>query len=405
MSKPLNQTSPIDDPLSPENIHARFRQISAPGTGRKAYQLTLGEKFAQALYYFSPLFTEDGRWLVYNQHDVEGDVISHTCWIALDILTGKQHKLAEVAQASGFIHDGESATLNPVRRELIYNTGRTYRTVHIETGEDRHLFDIPPQRKAQVQNCVSPCGRYFFYISHDAEQWRIIKNEGKRPMTDVHIMRYDLDSGEQHLVLRLNAFCKHIIAYGPRHLCLSYDHLPVEHMLLLTDYEGGWYTALRTEIIPENHTCHYNVSRQGLHYEAGGGSIPALGGITCPRTHRRMEFPTPLMKGRHVAAVPDGTRWMTDGLEPAGRVLFSLTDLPSNTPPVWQQLSGPWPTYGTGQKSHGHPRVTPCGRWVLLLGGDPETRTNQLFLLDIQDVPLSRGLPDFAGEAGMDFPV
>ncbi len=96
---------------------------------------------------------------------------------------------------------------------------------------------------------------------------------------------------------------------------------------------------------------------------------------------------------------------MTDGLEEGGRVLYSLTEVTANGEPSWQLLSGPWPTYGTQQKSHGHPRVTPCGRWVLLLAGDSASETNQLYLLDIRDVPPSRGLPDYAGEAGMDYPI
>lgn len=393
------------DPLASQHLATHFARIAAPGTGRTAYQLTEGPRYAQALYYFIPSMTNDGRWLICQRYDVEEDAITRTTWEALDLLTGERRELAERLPTPDLPNPTEAPVFNTPRMELIYCAGRSYRAVQIHSGEDRHLFDLPADRVACSQNCVSPCGRYFFYLSHDAKQLELIKTQGKRPMTDARVMRYDLDTGEHHLVVRVNGYSKHIIPYGPRHLFFSYDHLPVEHMLLLTDYEGGWYTALRTQDVLGLNTCHYNATRQGLHYEAGGGGHPPRGGVTCPRTHRRVEFPTPVTKSRHVAAVPRGDRWMTDGMEEGGRVLFTLRELSPSGEPSWQLLSGPWPTFGTAQKSHGHPRVTPCGRWVLLLGGDPASGTNQLFLLDIQDVPPSRGLPDYAGDAGMDYPV
>lgn len=408
---PLPTAVTDQDALAPDSIAARFPRLEVPGTGRVAYQLTSGAEFCQALYYFIPSLSPDGRLLVHQRFQVEEDIIRAASWDVLDMLTGERRELARVALTADFSSLGEPAVFNTARRELIYCTGAAYRAVRIDSGEDRLLFDIPTGRRIQSQNCASPCGRYFFYISQDAEQMERLLAMGKdagrhhrRAVSDTQLIRFDLDTGEHHLVVRINALTKHVIPYGDRHLVFSYDHLPTEHMLLMTDYDGGWYTALRTPNMPGVNPCHYGATRRGVQYEAGGGG-KAYGGMTCPRTHRRVEFLAPDLKGRHVAAVPAGDRWMTDGVTDGGRVLYTLRELSDSGEPSWHLLSGPWPTYGTGQKSHAHPYVTPCGRWVLLLGGDPVTHTNHLYLLDIRDVPASRGLPDYAAEAGGPFPV
>lgn len=399
--------SPSADPLSPENVAARFPKVEAPGTGRAAYRITEGPDYCQAMYYFIPSMTEDGRWLAYQRHRVEDDAIIETRWESLDLLTGERRPLARVSASPGFAFPNEPPVFNAARRELIYCSGDAYRAVRLDTLEDRLLLQVPADRVAHAQNCASPCGRYFFFISHDARQMVRVKEEGRprfKEVSDTHLVRFDLDTGEQRLVVRINAFTKHVVPYGSHHLVFSYDHLPTEHMILLTDYQGGWYAALRTPDEPGVHTCHYNATRRGVHYEAGGKGV-ALGGVVCPRTHRRTEFPAPRIGGRHVAAVPDGRCWMTDGQVEGGRVLYALSELPEDGEPSWQLLSGPWLTCGTGQKSHAHPRVTPCGRWTLLLAGDPATKTNQLFLLDIRDVLASSGLPDYAADAGGEYPA
>ncbi len=408
MSQHNSPQAPMtEEALTSDRVSALFPRIEVPGTGRVAYQLTSGPDFCQALYYFIPSLSPDGHWLVYQRYQVKEDIVQEVRWEALDMQTGKRRELARVATTPDFRTPGEPTVFNTARQEFIYSTGTAYRAVRIDTGEDRLLFDIPAGRLIKSQNCASPCGRYFFYISKDAAQVERIESHdrgARRDITDTQLVRYDLDTSEHHLVVRINAFTKHVIPYGERHLAFSYDHLPVEHMLLLTDYEGGWYTALRTPNQPGVSTCHYGTTRRGIQYEAGGKG-KAYGGVTCPRTHRRVEFPAPSLKGRHVVAVPAGDRWMTDGLTDGGRVLYTLRELSDCGEPSWQLLSGPWPTYGTGQKSHAHPYVTPCGRWVLLLAGDPATQSNHLYLMDIRDVPASRGLPDYAAEAGGPFPV
>ena len=381
------------DPLKQEQVAALFPRVEVPGTGRAAYQLTSGPEYCQALYYFIPSLSPDGRWLVYQRYQVVEDAIETVQWEALNLQTGQRRELARAVAGPEFPHPGEPTVFNAGRNEFIYNTGSAYRAVNIETGADRLLFEIPEGRSIRAQNCASPSGRYFFYISKNIAE--LAKIERKGPLADTQLIRYDLDTGEHHLVVRINAFTKHVIPYGDRHLVFSYDHLPVEHALLFTDYEGGWYTVMRSQNEPHRKTCHYGATRRGVQYELSE-SGRNFAGVLCPFTHRRVEFEAPSISSKHVAAAPAGDYWMTEGLNDAGRVLYSLRERPEKGEPVWDCISGPWPTYGTGQKSHGHPYVTPCGRWVLLLAGDPGTKSNHLFLLDIRDVPPAKGLPDYS---------
>ncbi len=390
------------DALEADRIAALYPRVQDPGTGRTAHQLTSGPEFCQALYYFIPSLSPDGSWLVYQRYKVTNDEIDEVWWEALEIATGKRRRLAHALAGPAFPHPGACTVFNAARNEFIYLTGHEYRAVHIATGEDRLLFTVPEGRSIRAQNCASPCGRYFFYISHNSAELAKIEGrerQARREITDTQLVRYDLDTGEHHLVVRLNAYSKHVIPYGDKHLVFSYDHLPVEHMLLFTDYEGGWYTALRSPNRPDSRTCHYGATRRGIQYELQDNQGHQAG-VLCPHTHRRVEFSAPALKSKHVAAAPGGNHWMTEGAVEEGRVLYTLRELPRQGEPVWDHICGPWPTYGTGQKSHGHPYVTPCGRWVLMLGGDPKTQSNHLFLLDIRDVPPAKGLPDFSAEVG-----
>ena len=55
-------------------------------------------------------------------------------------------------------------------------------------------------------------------------------------------------------------------------------------------------------------------------------------------------------------------------------------------------MTGSWPTYGSGQKSHFHPQITPDRKWILFTGGDPTTETNHIYLLDATDLKLAEGM-------------
>lgn len=50
-----------------------FKRVAAPGTGRKAVQLTTGKGHKYPLYYFIPSLTKDLRYLIY--HSTESGTI------------------------------------------------------------------------------------------------------------------------------------------------------------------------------------------------------------------------------------------------------------------------------------------------------------------------------------------
>jgi hypothetical protein len=56
-------------------------------------------------------------------------------------------------------------------------------------------------------------------------------------------------------------------------------------------------------------------------------------------------------------------------------------------------LTGPWQTYGRGQKAHFHPRLVLDGKWMQFVGGDSRTGTNQIFLADVSDLRATEGVP------------
>ncbi|WP_157837145.1 hypothetical protein [Geminisphaera colitermitum] len=395
-----------DDPLAPENIAARFPRIEVPSTNRAAYQLTSGNATNYPLYYFIPSLSRDSRYLVHHRAG-DGQVQLHR----LDLLTGENLALtaADDPNAGWMPWDNDPgkgildhrSVLNVARNEVIYFAHGEAHAVHLDTLVDRFLFRLPAGRIATGQNCVSPDGRFFFYIHHDARLEALIhatKPHARHLSVGTELVRYDLDSGESHLVIRLNSPFHHVHPCGDHHLVFSSPAL--EKAPLMTDYDGGWFTQLRTQDGEGRTTCHYAATQRGLHYELTGHS-PTKTGLLCPSTHRRCEFSCPPMESLHVGFDPQGLRFTVDGLQgDSGRALYSLANLSPKGEPEWSLLCGPWINYGTsGQKTHSHPRFTPCGRWIQMVAGDPASKTNHIFLLNVSDVPPSRGLPAYAAES------
>ncbi len=396
-----NDKSDSADHLAPGEIAARFPQVTVPGTARTAYQLTADEAICYPLYYFIPSLTRDGRFLVYHRA-AAGEVQLYR----LDLATGESQALTaaddpDCAWTPWDTDPGRGvldhrSSLNVARDEVAYFAHGEARTVHVRTLEERLLFRLPPGRKATGQNCFSPDGRYFFYIHHDAELEKRILSESppaRHLSKGTELVRFDLESGEQHLVAKLNSPFHHVHPYGSDHLVFSSPAL--EKAPLWTDYEGGWFTQLRTQDAEGRTTVHYSATARGLHYELTGHN-PCKVGTLSPTTHQRREFTCPALGNLHVGCDPAGQRFVVDGLEEGGRSIYHLAVLPEQGDPEWIRLTGPWPLYGEkGQKTHSHPRFTSCGRWIQMVAGDPLTRTNHTFLVDVRDVAPSQGLPAF----------
>mgnify|MGYP006284637537 CR=1 FL=1 len=390
---------------------AAFPEIPAPETGRRCYQLTHGPAFHYPLYYYLPSVTGDGRFLVHHRYDG-----TETQLVRLDLRTGESKVLTQARGSDGTwvpwcgpsgrgVRDHRSV-LDPEQGSLLYFDGNDARCVDVPGGEDRPLFTLPEDRLPIGQNCLSPDGREFIYIHHDAASFREIYSARpwKRWLSRGTCMAaYDRETGQQREILRINSPIHHVNPYGDRNLVFC--HPATENGLLWTDSAGGWYSHLRTQDAAERTICHYLATRRGLMYELSDASaVPRAAGRYDPVNHRSWEFPLPSEFGyTHTGMDPEGLFWFFETCYPppwqeagpAGRrhtFQFVHAWQPDDTP-VWQTLCGNWPTYGHGQKSHFHPRLSPDGRWLLFTAGDADTRTNQIFAMEVADVVPAASLP------------
>lgn len=393
----------------------RFPVINAPGSTRRAVQLTSGPAFCYPLYYFIPSITADGRYLVHHRSD--GETVQ---LYRVDLATGEASQLTRAScpdtqwhpwdmPAGRGVLDHRSA-LNVATGEAIYFDGNEVRAVDVETLTDRLLFELPADRIAIGQNCCSPDGRYLFFIHHDRELYREIygdpaheKRRGgysypRHLSRGTKLARFDLETREHHTVIAANSPLHHVQPLGGDRLVFS--SLAVERAILVTDYDGGWYTHLRTQADDGGTTCHYCVTERGIFYEAHS-SAGLVAGVVDPVARQPSEavLPSSVQAGSsHVGADPSGRRLLLECHdEEHGHTLVFVRRLDTRAVPgrptsgsgsgvELDYLFGDWPTFGSGQKSHFHPRVTPDGEHVVITAGDAETETNHVFLLDIADL-------------------
>ncbi len=381
-----------------------FRRLEAPGTGRRAIQLTAGDATCYPLYYFIPSFTDNGRYLVYHRAG-EGQVQLYR----LDLSTGESVQLTHgSAPETGWIpwciESGRGvldhrSVLNVIRREVIYFDGNDVRCVDLETLHDRRLFWLPEDRMAAGQNCVMADGDRFVYIHHDRENLKAVYNRqgprGRHLSRGAVLAAYHLETGEQRALVQINSPIHHVLPYDAEHVVFC--HPTQENGMLWADLCGGWYTHLRTQDALGGCVCHYNATARGLAYEVLGRRDAVWSGLYDPYTHRHYEFPMPDRFGyTHTGCDPEGLLWFYENEHRAAGVhdLHFLARHRPDGEDEWVALTGDWATYGGGQKAHFHPRLSPDREWILLTAGDPETRTNHLYLLDASDLAPTEGIPE-----------
>ena len=136
------------------------------------------------------------------------------------------------------------------------------------------------------------------------------------------------------------------------------------------------------------------MTARGLTYEVLDGSNGLRGGLYDPSTHDRFEFELPDDFGyTHTGYDPDGKLFFYETDGESGHELRYLRRYHEDGKHAWGKLVGDWPTCGSGQKSHFHPRMTPDRDWIVFVAGDDSTKTNQIYLLDVGDTSHSRGVP------------
>lgn len=385
-------------------VSDKFQVMEIGKNRRKAIQLTIGAEFCYPLYYFVPSLTSNNRYLIYHRSG-EDQVQLHR----LDLHTAESVQITNAAFAKTQWYPWCTSTakgvldhrsvLNVARNTVIYFEGNHVREVDIESLADRELFCLPDDRIAIGQNCCSPDGKWFFYIHHDKELYDqiYVQNKDGQWIRSRHLSRgtclagYNIDTGEHRSVIWINSPIHHVQTYKENYLVFSSHAL--ERSILVTDYNGGWYTHLSTQTHDGGTTCHYCATPRGIMYEAYRGDA-VKGGIVSPETHRVKEFQLPASATHvHVGFDPCGERFIyeTTGGADSKHGLYFLTHHTSSEENQWGCVFDHWQTYGGGQKSHFHPRVIDQN-WVIITAGDDKSQSNHLHLVDISDVPRASGL-------------
>jgi len=373
-------------------ISSSFKRMRAPETGRLVVQLTGGEGFTYPLYFFIPSITGHGKYLIYHRA-ARGEVQLYR----LSLASGESRQLTHAScpdtqwrpwcvDSGRGVLDHRSV-LNVARSLVIYFDGNEVHSVHVETLEDELLFTIPGDREPYGQNCTTPDGKWFVYIhTPRGSIW------GK-PCKGAAVAAYNFDTRKQRTLCRIDSAIFHVTAYDNQHFVVTH---PAEHTgMLWTDLTGGNIIPLRAgDPGVRGHLVHCQVTRRGIIYE-----VPEvqLSGLYDPFTRRRFEFQFPgAFKYIHTGRDPEGRLWFYENSSAWDRFdvheLWALVRLNRNGDNEWLRLTGTWPTYGGGQKAHFHPQLTPDRRWILFTGGDPTTRTNHIFLLDVSDLKDSEGI-------------
>lgn len=407
-------TAPSAPAVGEIRLSPTFRTLTAPGTGRRAVQLTTGDAYCYPLYYFIPSLTADLRYLVYHRAE-DGVVQMHR----LDLTTGESIRLTDAAAPHAEwlpwcpnpcrgVLDHRSV-LNVPRGELIYFDDAAAFAVDVRSLGRRFLFEVPPGRQVNSQNCVSADGRWLVYIHHDRALYRQLLEAGfgasRHLSRGTALCAYDLDTGEHRTLVRINSPIHHVAAldasFGAGRFVFCRP--ASESGMLLTDLRGGHYTHLRTQDDTGASVCHFVVTRRGVAYEALADGRGASAGLYHPDTHRHVEFALPADFGyTHAGRDPEG-RWFlfehhARGAHgtPGVHAMHALARYDTQGRHAWLPLTGDWPTHGRGQRAHFHPQLTPDRRWILFTAGDSDTRTNHIFLLDVRDLAETEGVPDLA---------
>lgn len=378
----------------PLAISDKFPRIKAPGTGRAAVQLTSGTATCYPLYYFAPTLSKDGRYLVYHRYE-KGQV---QLW-RLDLQTADSVQLTRATKADGMgradwrpwheepklcgVADYRSA-INQPRGKVVYFDGPQARQVDLVTLEDEPLFEVPADRQVQSQNCCSPDGKWFVYIVTPPGA-----TYGQR--VDAVITAYSFDRREQHVLFTVNHACHHVTMYDDEHF---FAHHPPGHMgMCFGDLASGTWRDLRHgDPGVRGEPCHSIATSLGIAYEVSR-IAPVRSGLYDPFTRRRLEWQLPREFGyTHTGWDPSGRLWFWETTGKLGHSLWYLERLDRERGGQVRPLTGDWQTYSPGQRGHFHAQVTPDHRWVLLTAGDRETKTDQVFLLDITDIRDTQGI-------------
>jgi hypothetical protein len=387
------------------NYSSKFKRITLKNTGRQAIQLTNSEGTCYPLYYYITSFSSDHKNLIY--HEAKNNQVQMHC---LDLNSGSSTQLTYAdhdhsrwvpwcCDSGKGVLDHRSV-LDTKRDQLIYFNGNDVHRVDLDGEEDEILFTLPKDRIAIAQNCMSSCGDWFVYIHHDKENFNQVYknnnfNDSERALSRGTVLTaYNLETKEHRNLVIINSPIHHVLPLNDNKFVFC--HPTKENGMLLTDIKGGWYTHMRTQDDQGGCVCHYLANEDTIQYEIlGRNDEMVLGGKYNPRNHERYEFELPPEFGyTHTGWDPKGKMWFYENSSKTEHSLKFLCEHHADKKDEWIELTGDWPTFGTGQKSHFHPQLTPDRKHILITAGDPDTKSNQLFLIDISELEDTKGIPN-----------
>lgn len=385
------QANPAANAAQPMEVSDKFPRIKAPGTGRLAVQLTSGGDACYPLYYFTPSISRDGKYLVYHRYENK-TVQLHR----LNLATAESVQLTHATGTNtdwspwqrepglGGVMDYRS-TLNVARNLVIYFDGNQAHAIDLETLEDEPLFTLPEGREPIGQNTTTPDGQWLAYIDATAGA------ENPKPTQGAKLMGYNFDTHEQRVLCTVDNAIHHVLAYDNTHFLAN--HPPGHNGMIWTDLTSGKWSELREgDPGAKGHSCHQLPTALGITYEVFKGGPNVISGLYDPFTRRRFEFELPAEFGyTHTGYDPLCQLWFWETTGKPGHSLWYLEKIDKTTGGVFKPLTGNWPNATSQQRGHFHPQLTPDRRWLLMTAGDGR-KHSQVFLLDVADLPDTRGI-------------
>ena len=389
-----------------ESMYKSFRDSK---TGRKVIQLTSGRRFCYPLYYYIPTITKDLRYLVYHSA-AEGQVQLY----CLDLKTGKERQLTSAGDPEAWwkpwctdpgsgVLDHRSV-LDTENNLVIFIENNTVYSIDLNGGNRKKLFEMPSDRMFIGQNCITPDGKYYIFIHADRKRYESLFDENKvyrwnlrGTCAGTSLCRYEFSTGKISTIVNINSPIHHVIPYNNKYLVFC--HPADEDGMLWTDIHGGWYSHLRTLDDRGGAVCHYLCTKRGIMYEVQqkNSTNVASAGIYNPFNNRKFEIEMPEDFGyTHTGLDPQGDVWFFEeqkfDYSNAHHCLYWLEEYCGSGENKWVKLLGDMDTFGGGQKSHFHPVLLRDRNWILMTGGDKETGTNHIFLVDARDLTKTRSI-------------
>jgi len=299
---------------------------------------------------------------------------------------------------------GDRGALAAGRGEVVYFEANAAFRISLSTLEHQLLFELPPDRFPLSQNCVTGNGEWFVYAHVDrAAYQRLLEarlRDGSAFRARAHeceatcICAYNLDSGVNRVVFRLNYPVHHLHPYRNRYVAFS--HIPGDRYGMgFFDVEGSWYSIPRPQDDHGGKIIHHVPTERGIAYEVKHRRDDNWVGFIDPLQDARVEWTMPFTVS-HTGCDPSGRRFFYHAGDGS---IQALTERRDDGAHRFAAICDRRPIYGDGQKSHYHPRLVLDGRWMQIVAGDPQTETNHVFLIDVQDVPPTSGV-DFSSPAG-----